>query len=103
MRDNRVFGIAAALVGLLCIYWSYVPIRRMESKVGSWSNALEVLASDPVHWALVVLIRLVLAALLVWLAVRQHRSRRWIGYAALVFAVPLMWIADVVLWAFLDI
>ena len=104
MIELRIFGMLAALVGLFGIYWaSYVPIRRMESKVGSWENAQSVLASQPGHWALVVLVRVVAAALLVWLAAWAHRQRHWMGHAMLLIAVPLIWITDAALWLFTDL
>ena len=103
MRGPSAFAIVAALTAPVGLYCAYVPIERMESKVGSWEYAREVLASNPGHWTLAVAIRLLVAASLVWAAYRTHLHRRWTGFMMLLVAVPLYWIADLLLWVFADL
>jgi hypothetical protein len=103
MREGRVFAAAAALVGAFGVCWTSTAIYRMESEVGSWKHAHEVIAFAPIHWACVVTARLIVAALLVWFAFWVHRRRRWAGFATLLVAIPLIFVADIGLWAFLDL
>jgi hypothetical protein len=95
--ERRSFITAASLYALFGVYWSYVPIARMRSKVGSWANAWSELRHDPWHWALEVVVRLLFALALTILAVRLHRHRPWAGYVMLMVGVPLTVAFDIAL------